>query len=547
MYVARPYGQEPASMTSSSPKTVTDEARARYVVGLKEQAEGRLERAIEFFDAALAVQPDFPEALCSGGYILQTTGHFEGALAFYGRAIDLAPDYFDALFNRGCLHFALKRLEPAVDDFTRAAALQPADAGAQSNLGAALYQVGRLAEAVEVLRKALKLDPGLIEAELNLGSALRRMSREDEAGEAFMRAALLKPDCAEAYCGLGIVARAKGAFKEAMDYYDCALAFDPKLEEALCSKGSLHLLLGQFEQGWDGYESRWVDSHRPIPMSDARFDAARRETMAGKSVLVVNDHGLGDTIQFYRYVKLLADNGADVTFAGPARMQRLLATSGARTAWRDSNDFSGAFDATIAISSLPRAFATVESTIPADIPYLSAEPDKVDVWRGRMGGGAFKVGLCWRGSQDFRVDPRRSIPPAALLPLAALSGVEFYALHTDVRSDELPAGLATRVQVFGDGFDQGADAFVDTAAVMANLDLIVTCDTSIAHLAGALGRPVWVALRHIAEWRWMLEREDSPWYPTMRLLRAKADDDWLELFERIANDIAVLAQEKEKD
>ena len=534
-------------MTSSTPQTVKDEARALYHRGLKEKAEGRLERAIEFFDAALAAQPDFPEALCSGGYILQTTGHYEGALAFYGRAIELDPDYFDALFNRGCLYFALSRLDLAASDFARAAELQPNDAGAQSNLGAALYQGGRLADAVEVLRKALALDPALVEAELNLGSALRRLGHDDEAHEAFMRAALLKPDCAEAYCGLGIVARARGEFKQAMDYYDCALAFDPKLEEALSSKGGLQLLLGQFEEGWEGYENRWVDSHRPVPVSDMRFELARPDTTVGKRVLVVNDHGLGDTIQFFRYVKLLAERGADVTFAGPAKMKRLLATSGVNVAWRDTNDFTGDFDTTIAISSLPRAFGTVESTIPAEVPYLAAEPERAAFWRARMPGPGLKVGLCWRGSQDFRVDPRRSLPPSALAPLAALSGVDFYALHMDVGEDELPAVIAKRVHVLGDGFDRGPDAFVDTAAVMANLDLVVTCDTSIAHLAGALGRPVWVALRHIAEWRWMLERNDSPWYPTMRLLRANAGDDWLELYDRIAKDIAVLAQEKEKD
>ena len=534
-------------MTSSTAQTVKDEARALYHRGLKEKAEGRLDDAIAYIDAALAANPDFPEALCSGGYILQTTGHYDGALSFYSRAIELDPDYFDALFNRGCLQFALNRLDLAIADFCRVAELQPNDAGARSNLGAALYQSGRLTESVEALRAALALDPALIEAELNLGSALRRLGREDEAHEAFMRAALLKPDCAEAYCGLGIVARAKGAFREAMDYYDCALTFDPKLEEALSSKGTLQLLLGNFEEGWEGYESRWIDGKRPVPVSGARFDITRPETIAGKRILVVNDHGLGDTIQFFRYVKLLADNGADVTFAGPAKMRRLLATSGAKVIWRDTNDFTGTFDATIAISSLPRAFSTVEKTIPAAVPYLSVEPELVNNWRARMPGDGFKVGLCWRGSQDFRVDPRRSIPTAALAPLAALPGVELYALHMDVGADELPETVAGRVHVFGEGFDRGPDAFVDTAAVMANLDLIVTCDTSIAHLAGALGRPVWVTLRHIAEWRWMCDREDSPWYPTMRLMRAKAGDDWFELYDRIANDIAVLAQEKEKD
>lgn len=531
-------------MNNQTAVSATEQARALYLRGVREQAAGRLDQAIEFFDAALRLQPDFPEALCSGGYILQNNGHFDGALAFYGRALELDPDYFDAAFNRGCLNFALKHLDAAVLDFGHAVALRPADSGAQSNLGAVLYQCGRLNEAVDSLKTALDLSPSLVEAELNLGSALRRLGREDEAEQAFMRAAILKPDCAEAYCGLGIIARAKGDFAKAMDSYDSALAFDPGLEEAISSKGCLQLLLGNFQEGWEGYESRWVDSHRPVPLSKARFDADRRETMAGRRVLVVNDHGLGDTIQFYRYVKLLADNGAAVTFAGPAKMRRLLASAGADVTWRDTNDLSGDFDATIAVSSLPRAFSTLLDSIPAPVPYLAAEAERIDVWRQRMAGKNLKVGLCWRGSQDFRVDPRRSIRPQALAPLAAVHGVDFYALHIDVAPDELPAGIAGRVHVFGEDFDRGPDAFVDTAAVMANLDLIVTCDTSIAHLAGALGRPVWVALRHVAEWRWLLERTDSPWYPTMRLMRAGRGDDWTELFERVAGEITLLAAQE---
>lgn len=527
-------------MSQAAARTV-DEARAHYLLGLKEQSEGRLENAISHFDAALAIRPEFPEALCSGGYILHTTGHPEGALAFYGRALELDPANFDALYNRGCLQFSRSNLPGAISDFGRAVALRPDDAAAASNWGAALYQAGRLGDAVAALRQALQHDPGLVEAELNLGSALRRLGREDEAGEAFWRAALLKPDCAEAFCGLGIVARGKGDFAKAMEFYDCALALDPKLEEALSSKACLQLLLGDFENGWEGYEYRWVDSRRPVSASDVKFDES---AMAGRSVLVVNDHGLGDTIQFYRYVKALADGGAKVAFAGPAKLRRLLASAGASVTWRDPGDFSGTHDAVVAISSLPRAFSTRLETIPAPVPYLFAEPEKVAFWRSRMPGNRLKVGLCWRGSQDFRVDPRRSIPPSALTALARVDGADFYALHMDVGNDELPPGLVRRIQVFGDNFDRGGDAFIDTAAVMANLDLVVTCDTSVAHLAGALGRPVWVALRHVAEWRWLVGRDDSPWYPTMRLMRADAHDDWPALFDRIADALAAMAERK---
>ena len=234
----------------------------------------------------------------------------------------------------------------------------------------------------------------------------------------------------------------------------------------------------------------------------------------------------------------MAQAGADVTFAGPSKLRRLLASSGAAVAWRDEQDFFGAFDAILAISSLPRACATRLETIPAPIPYLRAEPERTASWRALMAGPGPKIGLCWRGSQDFRVDPRRSIPPDALAPLAGLAEqARFFTLQKGATPAELPEALACRMTGFGAEYDAGADAFIDTAAIMADLDLIVTCDTSVAHLAGALGRPVWVALRHVAEWRWLTERADSPWYPTMRLFRCGEGDDWLALFTRIADEV----------
>jgi hypothetical protein len=328
-----------------------------------------------------------------------------------------------------------------------------------------------------------------------------------------------------------------GRFDEAMAAYDHALTLDGQSVEARGNRGCLQLLLGDFAQGWEGYEDRWSEGERTIASSPARFDLAAPETLAGRQILVVNDHGIGDTIQFFRYVALLAQAGARVTFAAPAKLRRLLGSSGAAVQWRDERDTSGAFDAALAISSLPRACGTRADNVPAPVPYLHAEPERIAHWRPRLAGPGLKIGLCWRGSQDFRVDPRRSIPPDALAPLAGIAGARFFALQKDVSPDELPEALRSRVEIFGEGYDDGADAFVDTAAIMTQLDLVITCDTSTAHLAGALGRPVWTALRHVSEWRWMTGRLDTPWYPTMRLFRCAEGDDWRALFEGIAEEI----------
>jgi tetratricopeptide (TPR) repeat protein len=513
------------------------EAHELYRRGLAEQAAGRLAEAIALIDAALRLKPHFAEALCAGGYILQCRGHAAGALAFYDRALHFRPDDAVAWFNRASLLLAHGQAETALPSFERACALQPDHAGAHSNRGAALYALGRLKEAAKAYRTALALQPETPQAELNLGNALMRLGRYAEARQAYLRAIVLRRDYPLAYCGLGIVAKEMGLFAEAMQAYERALEIAPELEEAIANKACLQLLLGDFAAGWEGYEFRWAAGERPVPISPARFDLADPDGLAGQKILVVNDHGLGDTIQFYRYLALLARAGAKVTFAGPAKMRRLLDSSDAPVIWRDETDFSGDFDATVSISSLPRACATALDTIPAPIPYLRAEPARMAVWRDRLAGPGPKIGLCWRGNIDFRVDPRRSIPPAALAPLAELPGAELFSLQKDASRDELPPPLAARVRHFGEAFDSGADAFIDTAAVMAQLDLIVTCDTSIAHLAGAVGRPVWVALRHVSEWRWMNERSDSPWYPTMRLFRCQADDDWRALFSNIAGEI----------
>ncbi|MGO9388726.1 tetratricopeptide repeat protein [Rhodoblastus sp.] len=515
---------------------MTGEADTLYQIGLGEQAAGRLDAAIAWFDAALRARPDFPEALCSGGYILQSRGYAAGALAFYDRALHFDPVYAVAWFNRGGLLLAHGNAEAALSCFDRACASQPEYAGAHCNRGAALYALGRLREAAEAYRQALGLQEDLPEAELNLGNALMRLGRNEEARQAYLRAIVLRSDYALAFCGLGIVAKELGHFDEAMRAFDQSLCLAPDSEEARCNKGCLQLLLGDFAEGWEGYEYRWAEGRRPVPASAARLylnDAAR---LAGQKILVVHDHGLGDAIQFFRYVVLLAQAGAEIAFAGPRKLRRLFASSAAPIAWRNEEDLSGNFDAVLAISSLPRACFTRMDTIPSPIPYLRAEPERVALWRERLAGAGLKIGLCWRGNIDFRVDPRRSIPPESLLPLTKLEGISLFSLQKGA-NEAVPAALAERVRSFAKDFDDGPDAFIDTAALMVKLDLIVTCDTSIAHLAGALGRPVWVALRHVSEWRWMTERMDSPWYPTMRLFRCDDNDDWPALFEDIAVEI----------
>jgi tetratricopeptide (TPR) repeat protein len=512
-------------------------ARAFFDAGVRAHAAGRVEEGVAAIDAALRIEPDFPEALSFAGFILQQRGHGAGALRFYERALSLRPEDATIWFNRGMIFYGASKLEEARESFARACALRPDAAAYHCNHGAALYELGRLSEAAEIYRRALALDPRLPQTALNLGNALMRLGRYREARAAYLRAVALRPGYALAFCGLGIVAKELGRFDEAMRAFDKALELEPNSEEALSNRGCLQLQLGDFASGWEGYEYRWSRGQRPVPISPARFDLSAPASLASRRILVVNDHGLGDTIQFFRYVVLLARAGAEVTFAGPRKMWRLLSSSGVRVNWREESDLSGDFDDILAISSLPRACKTRLETIPAPTPYLFADGERVQFFRTRFAGEGVKIGLNWRGNVDFRVDPRRSIPPEAFLPLASIDGARLINLQKGACAEELPMALAARLENMGESFDSGPDAFIDTAAIIANLDLVVTCDTSMAHLAGALGRPVWVALRHVSEWRWMVEREDSPWYSSMRLFRCREGDDWTALLGDMAAQI----------
>jgi hypothetical protein len=383
------------------------------------------------------------------------------------------------------------------------------------------------------------LRPDFAEAALNLGSALMKLDRPEDALAAYGKARALRPDFAAAMCGEGLTLKELGRFDEALSAFDEAARLGDI--DARGNRGCLLLMLGEFEAGWEGYESRWLAGKSLKDALGVRFPEWSGAATPGQRLLIMNDHGLGDTIQFSRYAPMAARAGAEVTFLCPAKLHRMFAAyAGVRLV--AEIDASETFDAQIAVSSLPRAFGTRLETIPAEAPYLEPEEAPRSKWAARIGGQGFKIGVSWQGNPDPRADIGRSAPLAAFAPLAALPDVRLISLQKGAGVEQLsnlPRGM--NVEALGEEFDAGPDAFVDTAAAMAHCDLVVTCDTSIAHLAGALGRPVWVALKNVAEWRWLRDRADSPWYPTMRLFRQRARGDWDDVFARMAAEVAALA------
>jgi tetratricopeptide (TPR) repeat protein len=399
-----------------------------------------------------------------------------------------------------------------------------------------LRKLGLLDESDAAARAALDLRPRFPEAALNLGTALLKRDRIEEALAAYQSATAWQPDYADALNGQGLALRALGRLEEARAAFVAAERLGN--QEAIGGRGCLDLTLGDFERGWEGYDARWIAGKSIADALGVRYPKWRGPRQKGERVLVMNDHALGDTIQFCRYLPMIAAAGARPTFLCPPRLQRLLSPlPGVRLIAEPPQGES--FDAQIALSSLPRAFATRLDSVPAPVPYLTAEPELIRKWAARIGAEGYKIGVVWQGNPNPEADMARSAPLAAFAPLAAIPGVRLISLQVGFGVEQLanlPAGM--RVETLGADFDSGPDAFLDTAAAMSQLDLVVTCDTSIAHLAGALARPAWVALKKDAEWRWLRDREDSPWYPSLRLFRQSRRGEWADVFAAMAEKLA---------
>ncbi len=506
-----------------------EEAR-RLVDGGRDAEAGRR------LDAAIAERPDFAEAFALGGYILERAGKRDAALRFYQRALLLKRDLTPAWFNLGKLLLRDGRFAEALAALDAGLAIAPDDADAHNTRSAALRSLWRVEEAAEAARAALRRRPNFPEAAVNLGTALFKAGLSAPALAAYRKAAALRQDYADAICGEALALRALGQLEAAGSAFDRAVALGCR--EAISGRGCLDLMLGDFERGWEGYEARWVDGKSIAEALGVRYPLWRGPTAAPQRVLVINDHGFGDTIQFARYLPLMARAGAEPHFLCPAKLHRLIGPAvGGRIFDREPPDVK--FDAQIAISSLPRAFGARLESVPAETPYLAAEPERIARWAERIGGKGFRVGCVWQGNANPEADIGRSFALRELAPLAAVAGVRLVSLQRGFGEEQLwvdPPGFA--IERLSADYDVGGPAFLDAAAVMMSLDLVVTCDTSIAHLAGALGRPVWVALKRDAEWRWLRGRDDSPWYPTMRLFRQKTAGDWGAVFGAMAGALA---------
>jgi tetratricopeptide (TPR) repeat protein len=477
------------------------DAEVQYRLGLGLAQKQDWPRADEALHAATRLAPEHAEAHLNLGVVQLNRKRPKEAAECFHVALRLRPNSPEAHYGLGLAHLRDQRPEESVACFREAIALMPDFADAHANLGQALVQLGSLAEGLGSMRRALEIQPANADNHCNLGYALSLCARFDEALARFDSALAIKPDHADAHFERALVWLAQGDWERGLADYEWRLRTG-RFEEP---KSRLPL--------WDGSD------------------------LAGRTILVTCEQGHGDTLQFVRYLPLVQKRGAKVALAGAGGLAPLLSRSAGID--RMPADDAGC-EVRVSLLSLPWRLGTTPASVPANIPYLFADPGLVEKWRAELPPGPrLKVGLVWQGNPSHRRDRLRSIPLCAFAPLAGLTGVQLFSLQKGHGIEQLPE-WADRLGIIdlGSRLTERAGAFTDTAAVVKNVDLLICADTAIVHLAGGLGVPVFLALNRVPDWRWLLDRDDTPWYPTVRLFRQGAEADWEAVLTRIRDAVA---------
>jgi tetratricopeptide (TPR) repeat protein len=497
--------------------------------GLLLQKLGRGSAALDAYNAGLARNPECAELHCNRGSALHALGDIDAALTAFDAALHVQPNLPQAALNRATLLLQTGQATAAIAACT-AMSIDPVlsrsfPAEVACLHGAALHLDGRSTEALPLLEMALDLKPDYPEALLNRANALQDLGHLDAALAGYDAALARRPGYPEALSGRGVALKELGRGDEAMAAFDAALAIRPAFADARNNRAGLRLLRGDFIGGFADYESRWQRSNATPKAFVSNMPSWRGEPIAGRSILVFDEQGLGDLIQFSRYLPMLVGAGANVTFLCRSSMHWFVA--GQSPALHIVHDVpaDARFDFQCALMSLPLAFATRLETVPAAPTYVQPAAANVALWATRLGGvGKRRIGLCWHGNAN--VNLLRNVPLAQFGPLAQLPGIHLVSLVKDMSPTDVELCSALGIERPVAPFDDGPAAFVDTSAIMAHLDLIVTTDTAIAHLAGALGRPTFLLLKQTPDWRWLEARGDTPWYPAMRLFRQAGRGDW---------------------
>jgi tetratricopeptide (TPR) repeat protein len=498
-----------------------------YNLGDACQDLGQPDRAIGYFERALRLRPDAVELHNNLGSTLQDLGRLDEAIACYRKALALRPNAVESLDNLAGALRAHGQLDAAQACYERALALRPNRVESHVGLGVVLRDQGQLGDAVVRYERALALAPDHPETLNNLAVVLADLGQPGEAIIHYERALALQPDRAETHYNLGIALGHQGRYAEALAHYGGALALKPDYAEAHLNRSLALLLTGELEEGWQEYEWRFT-----VARYDRNFGRPlwSGEPLVGRSILIHAEQGFGDTLQFVRYVPAVAERGGRVVLEVPEPLVRLADTIAGVSQVVAAGDPLPEFDCHCPLLSLPRVFKTNLATIPNVVPYLRVPAAASAAWAQRITTAlGARVGIVWAGTIAGAIDPR------LLQPLWDVAGVGWFSLQVGDRSGDVSSLSGVKITDLSPWLTD----FAETAAAACHLDLVISVDTSVAHLAGALARPTWLLLRDPPEWRWLLAREDSPWYPTARLFRQRKAGDWPSVAREVA---AALAQ-----
>ncbi|MEW6188006.1 MAG: tetratricopeptide repeat protein [Thermodesulfobacteriota bacterium] len=509
-------------------------------LGIVLREKGEFDKAVTCLQKAVKIDPGNQRAYYNLGNVMSDLGRTEGALRCFKKALDLDPSeavYYKALGN------ALKdqgKFNEGIDVFSRALSLFPDDPEVFFGMGAVLKDLGRLDEAVDCYQKALKRNPNQAKTYYNLGNVFLQQNRLEEAKAQFDQALRLNPLFAEAYNNLGTTHKEANEIYESLRMFEKALEIKTDFPEARWNLGLTHLVSGNFREGWEGYEWRWEKPDYKQYKRSFSQPQWKGEDLFGQTMLLHAEQGFGDALQFVRYVPLVAVSGARVIVECSQELKALLSGLEGAVAIKGRGESLPDFDFHCPLMTLPRILGTNLNSIPRNIPYLKVSPELVQSWKVRVPNekGKIKVGLVWAGNPDHLNDRNRSCALETLAPLFVLEGVQFLSLQIKGGSKEAAENPLHRILI---DLTDGIRDFSDTAALIENLDLVISVDTAVAHLAGALGKKVWTILPYSPDWRWLLDREDSPWYPTMRLYRQPKPGDWEAVSRAIQRDLALLA------
>ena len=504
------------------------EPHSLSLLGLIARSAGQHEAALALIDQAIALKPEVAEFHNNRGNVLRDLGRHAEAVAAFESALALDGGNLAVSVNYGAALLDAKRIADSVRVLDSAAAGAPDSMDAHFVLGLARRAAKDYPGAVEALRRAVDLAPGNAEAWYNLGNALHLDQRDREAVPCFERAMALKPDYAEAYCNMGMTRRNS---TEAIGWYESAIALKPNLAIAHSNLAHTLLLQGDYQRGFAEYEWRW--RHPETPPRDFSQPEWQGEVIGGERLLLVHaEQGFGDTLHFVRYLAPLRARVRRIAFECQPELLPLLRGLPGLEWVVARGEALPDFDLHVALMSLPRLFETTLDTVPAAVPYLAADPARVARWRDRLAGPGKRVGLVWAGNPKHNNDANRSMRLADLAPLFEIAGLRFFGLQKGERAADAPPPGAPFAAL-----SEEIEDFADSAAILAGLDLLVAVDTSIVHLAGALARPVWALLPVAPDWRWQLERGDSPWYPTLRLYRQPGPAGRKALVERVRDEL----------